>query len=241
LTSSTVDRSGRVALVTGANRGIGLAIANGLANRGYRVILSARKLTEAEAAARQLGSPAGEMIPMYLDVADPRSIDGARQRVEHEVGRIEALVNNAGADYDEDELPSTVDLELARHALNVNAMGPWRTCQAFIPLMRSAGYGRIVNVSSGPGSFQETAGPEAPAYSVSKAALNMLTLKLALELRGTGVLVNAVCPGWVRTRMGGPAPPRSPEEGANTAIWLATLPGDGPTGGFFRDRQPIAW
>jgi NAD(P)-dependent dehydrogenase (short-subunit alcohol dehydrogenase family) len=107
--------------------------------------------------------------------------------------------------------------------------------------MRAARCGRIVNVSSGAGSFEQTSGPEAPAYSVSKAALNMLTLKLRLELRGSGVLVNAACPGWVRTRMGGTAAPLSPEQGADTPIWLATLPDDGPTGGFFRERRPISW
>jgi NAD(P)-dependent dehydrogenase (short-subunit alcohol dehydrogenase family) len=126
-------------------------------------------------------------------------------------------------DYDTDLPPSGSDLERASHALDVNVLGAWRTSQAFIPSMRAVRSGRIVNVSSGAGSFEETSGPEAPAYSVSKAALNMLTLKLALELRGSGVLVNAACPGWVRTRMGGPAAPLSPEQGADTPIWLATF------------------
>jgi NAD(P)-dependent dehydrogenase (short-subunit alcohol dehydrogenase family) len=185
----------RVALVTGANRGIGLAIARGLAERGYRVVVTARHLGDAEAAARQFGRHTDSVVPMQLDVAEPASVTAARHAVERDLGRIDALVNNAGADYDEDDLPSTVDLDLARHALEVNLLGAWRTCQAFVPLMRQAGYGRIVNVSSGSGSFDETDGPEAPAYSVSKAGLNLLTLKLALELRGTGILVNAACPG----------------------------------------------
>lgn len=231
----------RVTLVTGANRGIGFAIAAGLAGRGLHVLLSARRLADAERAVQELAGR-GAATPLELDVADSASVAAAAQEVQSAFGRLDVLVNNAGADYDEDQVPSTVDLErLARHALEVNVLGAWRTCQAFVPVMRAASYGRIVNVSSGSGSFGETFDSWAPAYSVSKAALNMLTRKLALELQGTGILVNAACPGWVRTRMGGPSADRSPEQGADTPIWLACLPDNGPSGGFFRDRQPIAW
>ena len=231
-----------MALVTGANRGIGFAIARGLAERGHHVLVSARRAREAEQAVRQLtASRALAARPLELDVADASSVAAAVRALERTVGRLDVLVNNAGADYDEDQLASTVDLEVARHALEVNLLGAWRTCQACLPLMRAGHDGRIVNVSSGAGAFAEAGDPSAPAYSVSKAGLNMLTRKLALELEGTGILVNAACPGWVRTRMGGPGAPRSAEQGADTPIWLATLPADGPTGGFFRDRRPIAW
>jgi NAD(P)-dependent dehydrogenase (short-subunit alcohol dehydrogenase family) len=198
-------------------------------------------VSDAEAAVRGAGARVGALIAMQMDVSDAESIEKARHRITRDFGGLDALVNNAGVDYDTDLSPSRSDLERASHTLDVNMLGAWRTSQAFIPSMRAARSGRIVNVSSGAGSFEETSGSEAPAYSVSKAALNMLTLKLALELRGTGVLVNAACPGWVRTRMGGPAAPLSPEQGADTPIWLATLPDDGPTGGFFRDRRPISW
>ena len=237
-----VTSSARVALVTGANRGLGLAIARGLAQRGQHVLVSARSAEAARAAIRSIAThPDLALTPLALDVADPVSVATAARQVQEHVGRLDVLVNNAGADYDEDQLPSSVDLDLARHALEVNLLGPWRTCQTFLPLMRAGGYGRIVNVSSGAGSFEETGDAAAPAYSVSKAGLNMLTVKLAHELEGTGILVNAACPGWVRTRMGGPGAPRSPEQGADTPIWLATLPGGGPSGGFFRDRRRVPW
>ena len=231
-----------MALVTGANRGLGLAIASGLAQRGHHVLVSARYAEAAQVAIRSIATrPDLALTPLALDVADPASVATAAREVQEHVGRLDLLVNNAGADYDEDQLPSTVDLALARHALEVNLLGPWRTCQTFLPLMRAGGYGRIVNVSSGAGSFEETGGAAAPAYSVSKAGLNMLTVKLAHELDGTGILVNAACPGWVRTRMGGPGAPRSPEQGADTPIWLATLPDGGPSGGLFRDRRRVPW
>jgi NAD(P)-dependent dehydrogenase (short-subunit alcohol dehydrogenase family) len=235
-------RASRLALVTGANRGIGLAIATGLAELGYHVLLAARRAEDARAAVDGLAPRANlRLTPLQLDVADSASVRAAAEEVRDRFDRLDALVNNAAADYDDEQVPSTADLDLARHALEVNLLGAWRTCQALLPLLRQSAAGRIVNVSSGSGAFDETSDGFAPAYSVSKAGLNMLTLKLALELKGTGILVNAACPGWVRTRMGGSSAPRSPEQGADTPIWLATLPDNGPTGGFFRDRQPIPW
>jgi len=234
------DASGRVALVTGANRGFGRAIATGLAERGLTVLLTARDPRQAEAAADSLRQ-AGRAVASYpLDVTDQAAVDRLAAWVAATYGRLDVLVNNAGAYYDTDQAAATVDLAIVRAAFEVNTLGPWRLCEAAIPLMRRHRYGRIVNVSSGSGAFAE-AGAGTPAYSVSKAALNMLTVKLAAELRGSGILVNAACPGWVRTAMGGPGAPRSPEEGADTPIWLATLPDDGPSGGFFRDRRRIPW
>lgn len=235
--------SERIALVTGANRGIGRAIAAGLAERGLTVLVAARDVASAQPVADDLRDRGHRAEPVPLDVTDQSSVAALRERVAAAYGRLDVLVNNAGAFYDEDQVASTVGLATIEGALAVNVVGPWRMCQAFLPLLRRGGHGRIVNLSSGAGSFGET-GPgdaSAPAYSVSKAALNMLTVKLAAELRGSGILVNAACPGWVRTDMGGPAAPRTPEQGADTPIWLATLPDGGPTGGFFRDRRPIPW
>jgi NAD(P)-dependent dehydrogenase (short-subunit alcohol dehydrogenase family) len=229
----------RVALVTGANRGIGREVARQLASRGLVTIFGARDPRQAEVAAREVGGHARQ-----LDVTDQASVDRLLAGIDAEFGRLDVLVNNAAVGYDEDRRAGEVALAAVEATLATNLVGPWRLCLAALPLMRRGGYGRIVNISSGSGSFAETEqdrDPSAPAYSVSKAALNMLTLKLAYELMGTNILVNAVCPGWVRTDMGGPYADRSVGEGAETPVWLATLPDGGPTGGFFRDRRPIPW
>ena len=225
-----------VALVTGANRGIGLAIARGLAERGILAILGARDgAAAAEAAATMSG------IGRHLDVTDQGSVDQLLGYIRGEYGRLDILVNNAAVLLDTDDAASGTSLDAVERTLCTNLIGPWRLCQAALPLMRGAGHGRVVNLSSGAGSFGETGGAYAPAYSVSKAALNMLTVQLAAELRGTDILINAACPGWVRTEMGGPGAPRAVEQGAETPIWLATLPKGGPTGSFFRDRAAIPW
>ncbi|HEY7295894.1 MAG TPA: SDR family oxidoreductase [Dehalococcoidia bacterium] len=231
---------GRVALVTGANRGLGLAITRGLAEHGLTVLLGGRDLEKARTAAAPLQAAGSDVSPIQLDVTDQRSVDSAIAWIAAEIGRLDVLVNNAAAFYDGDEAPSSADICIVRAALETNLVGPWRLCVAAIPLMRRHGYGRIVNVSSGSGAFSES-GIEAPAYGVSKTGLNLLTLRLAQELTGTGILVNACCPGWVRTDMGGPHAPLTTEQGADTPIWLATLPDDGPTGGFFRERRRIPW
>jgi NAD(P)-dependent dehydrogenase (short-subunit alcohol dehydrogenase family) len=221
---------GRVAIVSGANRGIGLAIALSLAEAGYVTYGGARTVRDA----------ASDVKPLALDVTDPHSVDAAIAHVLREHRRIDVLVNNAGAVYDVGRQPSSVSMTDAALAFDTNVLGAWRLANGVLPAMRARGFGRIVNVSSRAGSFQLTEG-RAPAYSVSKAAVNMLTVLLASEVRGLDVLVNACCPGWVRTEMGGPNADKSPGDGADTPVWLATLPSGGPSGGFFADRLPIAW
>jgi NAD(P)-dependent dehydrogenase (short-subunit alcohol dehydrogenase family) len=227
----------RIAVVTGANRGIGKAIARQLAAKGLTVALTGRDLGRAQAAAAEM---TGAVRPYQLDITDQGSVDRLIAAIERDFGRLDVLVNNAGGYWDEGERPSTADLALVEAALQTNLLGAWRMCEAAVPLMLRRGYGRIVNVSSRSGSFARPSA-SVPAYRVSKAALNMFTQSLAAELAGRGVLVNAACPGWVRTEMGGQNAPRSVDEGADTPVWLATLPDDGPTGGYFADRQPIPW
>lgn len=230
---------GKVALVTGANRGIGREVARQLAGLGATVVLAARDGAKAAQAAEEMARE-GRLVPKQLDVADQGSVDRLADTVEQEFGALHVLINNAGIHYDTWELAETADLDgTVREALDTNLLGPWRTARAFVPLMRHGGWGRIVNVSSEAGSLASmAAGP--PAYQVSKAALNALTRTLAGELKGTGILVNAVCPGWVATDMGG-AGGRPVEEGAASVVWGATLPDNGPSGGFFRDGKPLPW
>lgn len=236
---SAADRpTTRIALVTGANRGIGLAIARALAaGGGHTVVVGARSLEAAVGAAAGLG---GGAFGVRLDVTDPASVTAAVAEVERRAGHVEVLINNAGGHYDSGTAPSDVGDDDALDAVDVNLLGPWRTVRAVLPAMRAAGWGRIVNVSSRPGSFAST-WADAPAYGVSKAALNMFTLQLSQELVSTGILVNACCPGWVRTEMGGADADKSVEEGADTPVWLATLPDGGPTGGFWGERERLAW
>jgi NAD(P)-dependent dehydrogenase (short-subunit alcohol dehydrogenase family) len=230
----------RIALVTGANRGIGREIVRQLATKGFTVLLTARDLSKAEAAARELAAEGLDVRPQQLDVTDPASVRGLAKSVEDEFGRLDVLVNNAGIYIDGQQKGIDANLDVVKTTLETNLFGVWRLCEAFIPLMRRKGYGRIVNLSSQMGQL-ETMDGGYPAYRVSKTSLNALTRILAVELRGTGILVNAGCPGWVRTDMGGPQASRSVEEGADTPVWLVTLPDDGPTGGFFQDRKAIAW
>ncbi|HEX8559814.1 MAG TPA: SDR family oxidoreductase [Pyrinomonadaceae bacterium] len=231
----------RVALVTGAYRGIGLEVVRQLAARGFAAVLTARDLRKAEAAAAALKVEGpGVVVPARLDVTDPESVESARRFVEERFGRLDVLVNNAAILYDSWQRAETADLSVVREAFETNTLGAWRACQAFIPLLRASGGGRVVNVSSESGSLASM-GAGTPAYGVSKAALNALTRMLADELRGARVLVNSVCPGWVATEMGGPEAPRTVEEGARGVVWAATLPDDGPTGGFFRDGRPLPW
>lgn len=229
-----------LALVTGANRGIGLEVCRQLAMRGCLVLLSAREAAKARTAAKSLAD-AGRVEPLVLDVADPSSIKQATAEVASTYGRLDILINNAGINYDTWETVENADIAgTVIETITTNLLGPWRVCQAFLPLLRKSRGARIVNVSSESGSLAHMgAGP--PAYQVTKAALNALTRTLGGELSGTRILVNAVCPGWVATDMGGAGAPRSLSEGAAGIVWAATLPEDGPTRGFFRDGEPLAW
>ncbi|MBI4785317.1 MAG: SDR family oxidoreductase [Oscillatoriophycideae cyanobacterium NC_groundwater_1537_Pr4_S-0.65um_50_18] len=229
----------RIAIVTGANRGIGLEVVRQLAHKGITVILGSRDLQKGEQAAAQLIGAGLHVLPRQLDVTAPESMTQLATQVEQEFGRLDILVNNAGILYDTWQQPSTADFDTVQEAISINTLGPWRMCKAFVPLLRRSQEGRIVNVSSGAGSIASMDN-STPAYSVSKAALNAFTRSLAAELKGTGILVNAVCPGWVATDMGGSGG-RPVEDGAASVVWAAMLPDDGPTGGFFRDGKPVPW
>jgi NAD(P)-dependent dehydrogenase (short-subunit alcohol dehydrogenase family) len=232
----------KLALVTGANRGIGFETCRQLAKLGIRVVLTARDRGKGQAAVDQLRGEGLDISFQPLDVTDHDRIQELARFFQDEIGRLDVLVNNAGILPDPRLASSALhaDLDRVRAAMEVNAYGPLSLAQVLIPLMKAQRYGRIVNVSSGMGQLTDMNGGY-PAYRLSKLALNGVTRILAAELADTNIKVNSACPGWVRTAMGGPTAPRTPAEGADTIVWLATLPDDGPSGRFFRDRQPIPW
>lgn len=225
----------RTILVTGGNRGIGLETVKGLAkNSDDTILMGSRSVAAGEEESRKIGK---NVKPVEVNLSQRETLVRNIASITEQYGRVDVLVNNAAI------LNRAAFLEISSseldEAIRVNLMGAFELTQALVPGMIKNGYGRIVNMSSGWGAFdQGLAGPF--SYALTKAALNALTKTIANELPPQ-VKINAICPGWVKTRMGGEGAPRSPAEGADTAIWLANLPDDGPTGGFFKDRHPIGW
>jgi NAD(P)-dependent dehydrogenase (short-subunit alcohol dehydrogenase family) len=234
--------SERIAVVTGANRGIGFEICRQLGRRGgIRVVLTARDKKKGEDAAERLRGEGLDIDSYELDVTNEKSVKTFAGWLTDTCKRCDILVNNAGVMLDpRGSRVLDSKIKTYRDTLETNLIGPLMLIQALAPLMKKHDYGRIVNVSSGQGQLSDM-GVGTPAYRVSKTVLNALTRTLAAELKGGGILVNSMCPGWVKTDMGGAGAPRTVEQGADTALWLATLPEGGPSGGFFRDRKPIAW
>jgi NAD(P)-dependent dehydrogenase (short-subunit alcohol dehydrogenase family) len=229
----------RIAIVTGANRGIGLEVCRQLAQQGYQVVLTSRNEAKGQAAAAALRQTGANIVYHPLDVTSQVSVQQLQTFVVNELGHVDALINNAAVYLDEGRNVLDVEMDIFHTTLETNTYGPLMLCQALVPLMVKQGYGRVVNVSSGSGQLASMGG-DTPAYCLSKIALNALTIMVANTVKGKNILVNAVCPGWVRTDMS-PNGTRSVEEGADTIVWLATLPNGGPSGGFFRDRKPIPW
>ena len=235
----------RTAIVTGANRGVGREIARQLVLLGYRVILTSRDEAKGKQVIAELKQEIGAKIPgefayHQLDVTSFESVKRLYGFVVSEYSAADVLVNNAAVLLDQCGRLLQTPLDIYRTTMETNLYGPLMLCQTFIPLMLERNYGRVVNVSSGAGQVENMIN-DMTAYRLSKLALNGLTLILANSVEGTNVLVNAGCPGWVRTEMGSPNAPRSPAEGAEGIVWLATLPDGGPQGGFFRDKQLIGW
>lgn len=231
----------RVALVTGANRGLGFETARQLLATGLVVVLAGRDAAAIERARRNLrDEDQRRAVTVQMDVTSVEAIAAAKRALIEQVGSVDVLVNNAAVLLGESDGVLSIPADDYRRTFETNLFGLIEVCRAFVPGMALARYGRVVNVSSGAGQLT-TMSSYAPAYSMSKAALNAFTRILADTYRSSGVLVNAVDPGWVRTDMGGASAPRSAQEGADTIVWLTTLPDDGPTGGFFRDRRAIEW
>lgn len=228
----------RIALVTGGNRGLGFETCRQLARLGLTVILTARDITKGKAASKRLNDKELDVTFYQLDVSDESNINHIADQVESQFDRIDVLVNNAAILYDTWENAVNADFETVNQAFRTNLFGPWRLIQKCIPIMEKNKYGRIVNVSSGAGSLHFMTSGGTPAYSISKVAINALTRILAAEVRNTNILINAIDPGWVATYMGGSG--GSPvEEGTRGIVWAATLPENGPSGGFFYDGNPV--
>ena len=231
--------SRRIVVVTGAGRGIGLEITRQLAAGGDTVVLGARDPVKGKAVAEELASEGLDVVAEQLDVTDVGGLTTLARALDDRFGRVDGLVNNAAISYDNWQSATNADLEAVVDAMDTNVFGAWRTTQALLPLLRRSGHGRIVNVSSGAGALTAMGGG-LPAYKLSKVSLNALTRMWAAELADDHILVNAVCPGWVATDMGGPGG-RPVTEGAAGIVWAVNLPDSGATGGFFRDRRPIPW
>lgn len=237
----------KVAVITGAYRGLGLETARQLGKKGYHVVVTARHLKKAEAAASKLQEEGLAASAHELDVTDDTSVSAFASWLKGRFGSFTVLVNNAGvfpgigAEAKGGFTPSlSFTIPMLREGMEANTFGAFRVIQALAPLLETDGSARIVNVSSGMGQLSEMNGGY-PAYRLSKTAMNALTKLLSEELAPHRIKINSVCPGWVRTEMGGENAPRSVEEGASGIVWAATLPDNGPTGGFFRDGKPLSW
>ena len=243
------EHNQRIALVTGANRGLGFAICRQLAQKGIAVILAARDPDKGRAACAQLNREGFDVChTVQLDVNSEDSIQSTIEQLSKSFGRLDILVNNAGIVVDDKATILDMKANVLQTTLKTNFYGPLALCQGCIPIMRARNYGRIVNISSTLGSLTDItdfdslySGSQTPAYRLSKTLLNGITALIAREVKDDNILVNSVCPGWIRTDMGGNQAPLSPEEGADTPVWLATLPDGGPSGGFFRQRERIGW
>lgn len=229
-----------IALVTGGNRGIGLEVVRQLAKKGVTTLLGSRDAKLGQAEAEKLKREGLDVSPIQLDVGELQSIRAARRAVEQGWKKLDILINNAGVYFDEGKLMHELPDGVFEQTLQVNLIGAFNLCREFIPLMKRERFGRIVNVSSGYGESRQLTA-ETGAYKLSKYALNGLTRILADEVDPAEIKINAVCPGWVRTRMGGALAPREPATAAEGIVWAALLPDDGPTGLFFRDRKQVPW
>jgi NAD(P)-dependent dehydrogenase (short-subunit alcohol dehydrogenase family) len=240
--------SKKVVLVTGANKGIGLETARQLGHKGFTTIIGARDKKRGEEAAAKLKAEGIDAHFQQLDVSQPKSISVAVESIQEKFKRLDVLVNNAGVLLDRDSSALDLKLETLVETMETNVYGPFLTIQRVLPLMKENGYGRIVNLSSALGSLTDMANPQSSmagfdgaAYRLSKTAINAVTTIFAMKARGSNILVNSCCPGWVKTEMGGEGAQLPVEKGADTPVWLATLPDGGPSGGLFSERQLIAW
>jgi NAD(P)-dependent dehydrogenase (short-subunit alcohol dehydrogenase family) len=236
----THARSPKVALITGANRGIGLEAARQLARRGFQVVIGARHEGSGRQAAEAIQADGDQATSLALDVSNSASIRAAAAEFARVSDRLDVLVNNAGIYPDKGLTILTLSRDQLDQTFQTNTFGPLEVTQAFLPYLRKAAPAKVINVSSGYGQLDGLS-PDVPSYCLSKLALNGLTIMLAQALKAERIAVNSMCPGWVRTAMGGPNASRSVEEGADTAVWLADEAPHELTGKFFRDRQEIPW
>lgn len=226
-------------LITGANRGIGLETARQLLKKGMHVVISGRDEIKLSEALKELKAESQEVDMVVMDVSNFESVKAAAQHLSQGDIRLDVLVNNAGILLRADRSLLSHDDEILKTTINTNSYGPLRVVHAFLPMMKSPG--RIINLSSEGGSMSEPLGGWSPAYCVSKTMLNAITRHLAYELKEKGIVVNAVCPGWVKTDMGGKSAPRSLEEGVETIVWAATEARQNLTGKFFKNKAEIRW